>query len=153
MFTYYRGCNDIPKMGLLQSVQVQLRCHKMRCLIRVGNLNITKKKKKIIFNFSFIETLFQLLKAFFSPNYTPLQTLFVVGILFSRCPSVCVCLCPSACNVLCVCPSVTFCFLNNSKSQSWIFIKPCKHVHICKTNTLDKKVRARGQFYKSYFPL
>ena len=44
-------------------------------------------------------------------------------------------------------PSVTLCFLNNSKSQCWIFIKPCKHVHICKTNTLDKKVRARGQLY------
>ena len=50
-------------------------------------------------------------------------------------------------------PSVTFCFLNNSKSHSWIFIKPCKHVHICKTNTLDKKVRARGQFYLRFFPL
>ena len=49
-------------------------------------------------------------------------------------------------------PSVTFCFLNNSKSHCWIFIKPCKHVHICKTNTLDKTVRARGQFYLSYFP-
>ena len=52
---------------------------------------------------------------------------------------------------LSVCPcvrlSVTFCFLNNSKSHCWIFIKPCKHVHICKTNTLDKKGRARGQFY------
>ena len=44
-------------------------------------------------------------------------------------------------------PSVTLCFLNNSKSHCWIFIKLCKHVHICKTNTLDKKVRARGQFY------
>ena len=44
-------------------------------------------------------------------------------------------------------PSVTLCFLYNSKSHSWIFIKPCKHVHICKTNTLNKKVRARGQFY------
>ena len=42
--------------------------------------------------------------------------------------------------------SVTFCFLN-ILSHCWIFIKPCKHVHICKTNTLDKKVRARGQFY------
>ena len=50
--------------------------------------------------------------------------------------------CPS------VCPSVhNDCFLNNSKSHCWIFIKPCKHVHICKTNTLDKKVRARGQFH------
>ena len=36
-------------------------------------------------------------------------------------------------------PSVTFCFLNILKSHSWIFIKPCKHVHICKANTLDKK--------------
>ena len=34
-------------------------------------------------------------------------------------------------------PSVTFCFLNNSKSHCWIFIKPCKHVHICKTNTFS----------------
>ena len=40
-------------------------------------------------------------------------------------------------------PSVTF-FFQNLKSHGWIFIKPCKHVHICKTNTLDKKVRARG---------
>ena len=64
-------------------------------------------------------------------------------ILFSRCP----------CVRLCVRPSVTFCFLNILKSHCWIFIKPCKHVQICKTNTLNKKVRARGQFYKSYFPL
>ena len=28
-------------------------------------------------------------------------------------------------------PSVTFCFLNILKSHCWIFIKPCKHVHIC----------------------
>ena len=54
-------------------------------------------------------------------------------------------ICP--CVRACVRPSVTLCFLNNSKSHCWIFIKPCKHVHICKTNTLDKKVRARGQFY------
>ena len=53
----------------------------------------------------------------------------------------------------CVRPSVTLCFLNILKSHCWIFIKPCKHVHICKTNTLNKKVRARGQFYQSYFPL
>ena len=37
-------------------------------------------------------------------------------------------------------------FFNILKSRRWIFIKPCKHVHICKTNTLDKKVGARGQF-------
>ena len=66
----------------------------------------------------------------------PPQTLFVVGILFSRCLSVRL--------------SVTFCFLNILKSHCWIFIKPCKHVHICKSNTLNKKVRVRGQFYKSF---
>ena len=55
----------------------------------------------------------------------PPQTLFVVGILFSRYPSVCACFRPS----------VTFCFLNILKSHRCIFIKPCKHVHICKTNT------------------
>ena len=44
-------------------------------------------------------------------------------------------------------PSVTLCFLNILNSHCWIFIKLCKHVHICKTNNLDKKVRARGQFY------
>ena len=49
--------------------------------------------------------------------------------------------------------SVTFCFLNILKSHCWILIKPCKHVYICNTNTLNKKVRTRGQFYKSYFPL
>ena len=48
---------------------------------------------------------------------------------------------------VCVRPSVTFCFLNILKSHCWIFIKPCKHVDICKTNTLNKKVRARGQFF------
>ena len=66
----------------------------------------------------------------------PPQTLFVVGYtVFTLSVRVC------------VRPSVTFCFFNNLKSHCWIFIKPCKHVHICKTNTLDKKVRARGQFY------
>ena len=67
------------------------------------------------------------------------QTLFVVGytvFTLSLRASVCAS----------VRPSVTFCFFNILKSHSWIFIKPCKHVHICKTNTLDKKVRARGQF-------
>ena len=36
-------------------------------------------------------------------------------------------------------PSVTLCFLNILKSHRWIFIKPCKHVHICKTNFLKQK--------------
>ena len=44
-----------------------------------------------------------------------------------------------ACVRPCVRPSVTLCFLNILKSHGWIFIKPCKHVHICKTNTLNKK--------------
>ena len=70
-------------------------------------------------------------------NYTPRKLCLWWGILFSRCP----------CVRASVPPSVTFCFFNNLKSHCWIFIKPCKHVHICKTNTLDKKVRARGQFY------
>ena len=47
----------------------------------------------------------------------------------------------------CVHLSAMFCFLNILKSLCWIFIKLCKHVHICKTNTFNKKVRARGQFY------
>ena len=64
-------------------------------------------------------------------------TNFVVGILFSS-PSV------RASVRSCVRPYITFCFLNILKSHFWIFIKPCKHVHICKTNTLDKKVRARA---------
>ena len=64
--------------------------------------------------------------------YSP-QTLFVVGILFSRCPSVRACVRP------CVRLFVTFCLLNILKSHCLIFIKPCKHVHIYKTNNLDKK--------------
>ena len=67
---------------------------------------------------------FSLIMLFVYAWLYPPQTLFVVCILFSRCPSV-----------------RNVCFLYNSKSHCWIFIKPCKHVHICKTNTLDKKVR------------
>ena len=59
----------------------------------------------------------------------PPQTLFVVGILFSRCPSI----------RQSVRPSVTFCFLNILKSHCWNFIKLCKHDHIYKPNTLNKK--------------
>ena len=69
----------------------------------------------------------------FPTFYTPRKLCLWWGILFSRCP--------------CVRPSVTLCFLNVLKSHGWIFIKPCKHVHICKANTLNKKVRVRGQFY------
>ena len=94
-----------------------------------------------------------MLKVWQKRNVTKLQNMFyevlpvaivafmyyVVGKLFSRYPSVRAC--------VLVRPSVTFCFLNILKSHCWIFIKPCKHIHICKTNTLDEKVRARGQFY------
>ena len=81
----------------------------------------------------------------------PPQTLFVVGILFSRCP--CVCASLRACVRPCVRASVrNVLFFNIMKSHCWIFIKPCKHVHICKTNTLDKKVRARGQILLELFP-
>ena len=44
-------------------------------------------------------------------------------------------------------------FLHNLKSHWKNFIKPCIHIHINRTNTCSKKVRARGQFYESYFPL
>ena len=77
-------------------------------------------------------------KSFFL--YTPRKLCLWWGILFSRCP------CVRACVRVCVRPSVTFCFLNILKSHCWIFINSCKHVHICKINTLDKKVRVRGQF-------
>ena len=49
--------------------------------------------------------------------------------------------------MLSVRPFVRASVLNILESHCLIFIKPCKHVYICKTNTLDKKVRARGQFY------
>ena len=76
-----------------------------------------------------------------NPCYTPRKLCLWGYTVFTL--SVCLrpCVRPS------VRPSVTFCFFNILKSHCWIFIKPCKHVHICKTNTLDKKVRARGQFY------
>ena len=82
----------------------------------------------------------------------PPQTLFVVGYtVFTLSVRVCVRVCVRPCVRPSVCPSVrpsvTFCFLNILKSHCLIFIKPCKHVHIYKTNTLNKNVRARGQFY------
>ena len=81
------------------------------------------------------------------PLLYPPQTLFVVGYtVFTLSVRACVCVCVRASVCASVRPSVTFCFLNILKSHCWIFIKPCKHVHICKTNTLDKKVRARGQY-------
>ena len=51
----------------------------------------------------------------------------------------------------CMSPSLTFCFSNILKSHSWIFIKPCKHVHICKTNTL-KKIKGKGPILLELFP-
>ena len=49
--------------------------------------------------------------------------------------------------------SVTFCFLNILKNHRWNFIKFCKHIRMYKANTTDEKLRARGQYYWSYFPL
>ena len=39
------------------------------------------------------------------------------------------------------------------KSRRWNFIKFCKHIHMYMANTTNKKIRARGQYYWSYFPL
>ena len=72
-------------------------------------------------------------------NNTPRKLCLWEGILFSYCPS--------------IRPSVTFCFLNNLKSQGWNLIKPCIHIHIYRANAYNKKIRARGHFYESYFPL
>ena len=44
-------------------------------------------------------------------------------------------------------------FLNILQSYQWNFIKPWKHIPIFKTHTYDKNLRARGQYYWSYFPL
>ena len=49
--------------------------------------------------------------------------------------------------------SETFSFFNNFNNHGWNFIKFCKHIHINKANTTNKKLRARGQYYWSYFPL
>ena len=54
---------------------------------------------------------------------------------------------------VCVRVSVTFCFLNILKNHRWNFIKFCKHIHMNKANATDKKLRARDQYYWSYFPL
>ena len=65
------------------------------------------------------------------------------GILFSCCPSV-----QRNESV-----SVTFCFLNILESLCWNFIKLCKNILMYKANTTFKKLRARGRYYRSYFPL
>ena len=46
--------------------------------------------------------------------------------------------------------SVTFCFRNYFKNHGWNFIKFCKHIHMYKANTNNKKLRARGQYYWSF---
>ena len=84
-----------------------------------------------------LDSIYHMTKNILNSYLYPQQTLVVVGILFSRCPSVCPCVRPSV--RLSVRTSVTFCVLNILKSHCWIFIKPCKHVHICMTNTLDRK--------------
>ena len=64
----------------------------------------------------------------FPSSYTPSK----LCLLFSRCPT--------------VRSYVTFCFLNILKSHCWNYIKPCKHIHIYKAKTFNKKVRATHQF-------
>ena len=81
-------------------------------------------------------------RAFYTPRKLCLWWVYCFHVV-----RVCVRVCVRVSMRASVRPSVTFCFLNILNSQCWIFIKPCKHVHICKTNTLYKKVRARGQFY------
>ena len=49
--------------------------------------------------------------------------------------------------------SVTFCFLNILKNHGWNFIKFCKPIYMYKANTTNRKLRARGLYYWSYFPL
>ena len=83
--------------------------------------------KRITFHVHFNKSIIIYFYIFIPPLY----------IMFSHCPWV----------RPCVRLSVMFCFLNILKSHHGIFIKPCKHVHICKTTTLNKKIRARGQFY------
>ena len=41
--------------------------------------------------------------------------------------------------------AVTFCCLNILKSPCWNFFNPCKHIHINKTNTFNKKNKCQGQ--------
>ena len=64
---------------------------------------------------------------------------FVCGgyILFSRCASIRSILFPY--------------YLEESSLDFHQTLQTCSY--ICKTNTLNKKVRARGKFYMSYFPL
>ena len=76
-------------------------------------------------------------------SYTPRKPCLWEGILFSRCPS-------ERTNES---VSVTFCFFNILKSHRWNFIKLCKNIHMYKANTTYRKLRARGQYCRSYFPL
>ena len=72
-----------------------------------------------------------------------------VGILFSRCPCVRPCVLIPPANIVCGGYTVFMLSVRASVCASVraSVLKPCKHVHICKANTLNKKVRARGQFY------
>ena len=109
-----------------------------------------KTEWSTVFSISFhsipISTLYLSIYLFIIPNPLPFRSAINMSLIIPPvlwwvyCFHV-VCVRPS------ICPSVTFFFFNILKSYCWIFIKPCKHVHICKTNTLDKKVRARDQFY------
>ena len=96
-----------------------------------------QESRTIQFLVPLVSSHFTLYQLFQSLLYPP-QTVFVGGILFSRCPS--------------VRPSVTFCFLNHFKS--WMEFHQTLHTHsYLQANTYNKEIRARGHFYESYFPL
>ena len=79
--------------------------------------------------------------------YTPRKLCLWEGILFSRCPS------KRTNERTNESVSVTFGFLNILKSHRWNFMKLCKNIHMYQANTTYKKLRVRGRYYKSYFPL
>ena len=80
-------------------------------------------------------------------SYTPRKLCLLEGILFSRCPN------ERMNDRTNASVSVTFCFLDILKSLLWNFFKLCKNIHMYKANTTYKKLRARGRYYRSYFPL
>ena len=116
-----------------------LRLQTFGCMPGNGARGSKSKTSQIFFSFTF----FLVWNYLYLNHYTPRKLCLWEGILFSHCPNVR----PTDC------VSVTFCFLNILKNYRWNFVKFCKHIYIYKANTTNKKLRARGQYYLSYFPL
>ena len=76
-------------------------------------------------------------------HYTPCKLCLWKSILFSR-PSIRTNVRPCVRNVL---------FPYYLEESLMDFIKFCKHIHMYKANISNKKLRARGQYYWSYFTL